>query len=165
MSTRLFNTGTFYVQPGGWFDSGNHPDPEPYYILKGTLHLSNPDTGDVVELNAGDASNIPAFAYHHAFNFGDEAAHILWWVPGEMHTDEFKRKVSDNPLGRLALVRAHRRDVQRPDRAPGGLPLATRRAHLMALDESQERRVRHDEARALDVDPYACRAPIRATWC
>lgn len=99
VSTKRFNTGTFYIQPGGWFDSGNHPGPEPYYILKGSLHLSNPDTGDVVELRAGDASNIPAFAYHHAFNFGDEEAHILWWVPGEMHTDEFKRNVSADPLG------------------------------------------------------------------
>ena len=42
------NSGVFSVQPGGWFDPGNHPGPEPYYILKGTLHLSNPDVGDVI---------------------------------------------------------------------------------------------------------------------
>ena len=82
VSTPRVNAGVFLVQPGGWFDSGNHPGPEPYYIIKGTLHLSNPDTGDVIEVSAGEASNIPAFAYHHAHNFGDEACWIQWWVPG-----------------------------------------------------------------------------------
>lgn len=99
LSTPLLNSGVFSVQPGGWFDPGNHPNPEPYYILKGTLHLSNPDVGDVVELSAGDASNIPAFEYHHAFNVGDEECVILWWVPGEMHTEEFKRKIQENEPG------------------------------------------------------------------
>jgi hypothetical protein len=37
VSTRRVNCGVFYVQPGGWFDPGNHPGPEPYYILSGTL--------------------------------------------------------------------------------------------------------------------------------
>jgi quercetin dioxygenase-like cupin family protein len=100
VGTKRVNCGTFYVQPGGWFDPGNHPNPEPYYILKGTLHLSNPDTSDVIEIRAGEASNIPAFAYHHAWNFGDETCEILWWVPREMHTDEFKAKMdrdSSNP--------------------------------------------------------------------
>ncbi len=97
VGTKRVNCGTFYVQPGGWFDPGNHPNPEPYYILKGTLHLSNPDTSDVIEVKAGEASNIPALAYHHAFNFGDEVCEILWWVPGEMHTDEFKAKIDRNP--------------------------------------------------------------------
>jgi quercetin dioxygenase-like cupin family protein len=93
VSTRRVNCGVFYIQPGGWFDPGNHPGPEPYYILKGTLHLANPDTSGVIEVRAGDASNIPAFAYHHAWNFGDEVCEILWWVPGEMHTEEFKAKL------------------------------------------------------------------------
>jgi quercetin dioxygenase-like cupin family protein len=99
LSTRRMNSGVFSVQPGGWFDPGNHPNPEPYYILKGTLHLSNPDVGDVVELRAGDASNIPALAYHHGFNFGDEEVVILWWVPGEMHTDDFKSKIQNEKMG------------------------------------------------------------------
>ncbi len=93
VSTRRVNCGVFYIQPGGWFDPGNHPGPEPYYILKGTLHLANPDTSGVIEVRVGDASNIPALAYHHAWNFGDEVCEILWWVPGEMHTEEFKAKL------------------------------------------------------------------------
>jgi quercetin dioxygenase-like cupin family protein len=93
VSTHRINCGTFFVQPKEWFDAGNHPGPEPYYCLRGTLHLGNPDTAGVIEIQQGDAANIPAFAYHIAHNLGDTEAEILWWVPGEMHTDEWKEKV------------------------------------------------------------------------
>ena len=93
VSTHRVNAGTFYVQPKEWFDPGNHPGPEPYYGLNGCLHLGNPDTGGVIEIHKGDAANIPAFAYHIAYNFGDTEAEILWWVPGEMHTEEWKEKI------------------------------------------------------------------------
>jgi quercetin dioxygenase-like cupin family protein len=99
VGTRRLNQGTFYVEPGHWFDAGNHPNPEPYYVLRGSLMLSNPDTSDVVELRAGDAANIPALAFHHAWNMGDETCEILWWVPGEMHTDEFKHAISTKEHG------------------------------------------------------------------
>ena len=95
VSTLRVNAGTFYVQPKEWFDPGNHPGPEPYYGLRGTLLLGNPDTADVIEINAGDAANIPAFAYHIAFNLRDTEAEILWWVPGEMHPDDFKKKIHE----------------------------------------------------------------------
>jgi gentisate 1,2-dioxygenase len=101
VSTPYINSGMFCVPAGCWFDPGDHPNPEPYYILQGTLHLSNPDTSDVVELKAGDASNIPAWAHHHGFNFGDEDCLIAWWVPGEMHTDLFKEKVENDTLYEL----------------------------------------------------------------
>lgn len=101
VSTPHINAGMFCVPAGCWFDPGDHPNPEPYYILEGTLHLSNPDTSDVVELRAGDASNIPAWSHHHGFNFGDEDCYIAWWVPGEMHTDLFKQKVESDTLHEL----------------------------------------------------------------
>ena len=101
VSTPHINAGMFAVPAGGWFDPGDHPNPEPYYIVKGTLHLSNPDTSDVIELRAGDAANIPAWAFHHGYNFGDEDCYIAWWVPGEMHTDLFKQKVESDTLWEL----------------------------------------------------------------
>jgi quercetin dioxygenase-like cupin family protein len=101
LSTPAMNAGRFSVSPGGWFDPGDHPNVEIYYILSGTLHLSNPDTSDVVKLSPGDAALIPALAYHHGYNFGDEDVVILWWVPGEMHTDLFKQKVQDDRLHEL----------------------------------------------------------------
>ncbi len=100
-STRNINAGVFAVGAGGWFDPGDHPNPELYYILQGTLHLSNPDSSQLVELRAGDAAAIPGFAYHHGYNFGDEDCRIAWWVPGEMHTDLFKQKVENDTLYEL----------------------------------------------------------------
>ena len=55
----------------------------------------------MVELRPGDAANIPAWAAHHGFNFGDEDCYIAWWVPGEMHTDLFKEKVENDTLYEL----------------------------------------------------------------
>jgi gentisate 1,2-dioxygenase len=101
VSTPDLWAGMFVVPAGGWFDPGDHPSPEPYYILQGTLHLSNPDTADVVELRAGDASNIPAWSNHHGFNVGDDDCLIAWWVPGEMHTDLFKQKIEDGTLDEI----------------------------------------------------------------
>jgi quercetin dioxygenase-like cupin family protein len=101
VSTRAINSGKFSVAPGGWFDPGDHPNPEIYYILEGTLHLSNPDISDLVRLTPGDAALIPAFAFHHGYNFGNEDVVIYWWVPGEMHTDLFKQKVEDGRLYEL----------------------------------------------------------------
>ena len=95
VSTMRLNTGTLYVEPGEWFDPGDHPGPEPYFCVRGCLHLGNPDTADVIEISAGDAANIPALAQHYAWNFGDEVAEIVWWVPGEMHTEEWKRKIHE----------------------------------------------------------------------
>ena len=94
-STMRVNAGTLYVQPGEWFDPGDHPGPEPYFCLRGRLHLGNPDTADVIEISEGDAANIPAFAQHHAWNLGEDVAEIFWWVPGEMHSEEWKQKIHE----------------------------------------------------------------------
>ena len=94
-STRRINAGTLFVQPGDGFEPGDHPGPEPYYCLGGQLELGNPDTAGWITLEQGDAANIPALAHHWARNIGDEPAEIIWWVPGEMHTDEWKQKIDE----------------------------------------------------------------------
>lgn len=93
VSTRRVNAGTLFVQPGEGFEPGDHPGPEPYYCLRGELQLGNPDTSNWITIRAGDAANIPALAQHWARNIGDEPAEVIWWVPGEMHTDEWKEKI------------------------------------------------------------------------
>ena len=113
VSTPHINSGMFSVPAGCWFDPGDHPNPEPYYILEGTLHLSNPDTSDVVELRAGDASNIPAWSHHHGFNFGDEDCYIAWWVPARCTPTSSSRR-SRTTRSTSSLVRAQ------PGRANGG---------------------------------------------
>jgi quercetin dioxygenase-like cupin family protein len=144
LSTCGLNAGTFSVPPGDYFEPGNHPGPEPYYILKGQLHLCNPDTGQVLELNAGDASNIPAFEFHTGYNFGDEEVAILWFVPGEMHTEAFRRDSSVSPYPRRSVTVGG--PVQRQEGFPSKLaelaswPASARSTtsehHLVKLDRS-----------------------------
>ena len=76
------HTGS-YVN-GTWY----HPDSREI-----ARNINPADTSDVIEISAGDAANIPALAFHHAWNVGTETCEILWWVPGEMHTDEWKEKI------------------------------------------------------------------------
>jgi mannose-6-phosphate isomerase-like protein (cupin superfamily) len=79
---------TMSVAPGDFFEIGNHPNVETYYMLSGVLHLSNPDTGQVVELRPDDAAIIPALEYHVGYNFSTEKAYVLCSVPGECLTPE-----------------------------------------------------------------------------
>jgi quercetin dioxygenase-like cupin family protein len=95
VSTRRVNAGTLFVQPGDGFEPGDHPGPEPYYCLRGELLLGNPDTAGWITIRNGDAANIPALAQHWARNIGSTPAEIIWWVPGEMHTDEWKKKIHE----------------------------------------------------------------------
>lgn len=88
LSTPALTAGVFEVPPLGWYDPSNHPEVELYYILGGTLHFGNPDTGGLVELSQGDVAVIPPHGYHWGHNFSTETATILWWVPGGMHPDD-----------------------------------------------------------------------------
>ncbi len=70
-------TGVFSLAPGDYFKPGNHPNPEVYWIRSGMLWLGNPDTGQITQLERGDALLIPAFQFHFGYNFGDETVEIL----------------------------------------------------------------------------------------
>ena len=77
-STDKLYTGIYQLPPGGTFDPpGLHGGDEPYYILKGTVTLTNPETGQSVTAKEGEAIHIPRGAWHKAYNFGPETARIL----------------------------------------------------------------------------------------
>lgn len=68
----------YQLPPGGTFDPPDvHAGDEPYYILKGTLTMINPSTGQVVRVSKGEALNIPMGVWHKAYNFGEEELKIL----------------------------------------------------------------------------------------
>jgi mannose-6-phosphate isomerase-like protein (cupin superfamily) len=89
VSTKTINTGIFSLAPGDYFKPGNHPNPEPYLLLDGTIHLGNPDTGQLLEVTKGDIVLIPAMQMHVGYNFGSETCRMLWMIPHEKMTDEF----------------------------------------------------------------------------
>ena len=111
--------------------------------------LSNPDTSDVVELEAGDAANIPALAFHHAWNVGDETCEILWWVPGEMHTDEFKHAISTREHGEWRWYRRDAVMLNGTHDRNDGLPVAPRRPRRVAAGAEHEGAARHAAPAAL----------------
>jgi mannose-6-phosphate isomerase-like protein (cupin superfamily) len=89
VSSKTLNSGIFSLAPGDYFKPGNHPNVEPYFILDGTIHLGNPDTGQLLECTKGDVVFIPAFQMHVGYNFGSETCRMLWMIPREKMTDEF----------------------------------------------------------------------------
>lgn len=121
LSTERFGfVCTMSVAPGDFFEVGNHPNVETYYVLSGVLYLQNADTGQVLELRPDDAAVIPAFEYHVGYNFSTEEAYVLASVPGESHTAE----IHSDPM----LAHHHTRpeivlygDIREHDGAPSKL--------------------------------------------
>ena len=113
VGTRRLNQGTFYVEPGHWFDAGNHPNPEPYYVLRGSLMLSNPDTSDVVELQGGrcgehPGSGVPPRLERRRRGLRDP----LVGARRDAHRRVQARDL-DEGARRVAVVRPQGRDAQR----------------------------------------------------
>ncbi len=81
--------GEYTVPPGSYFDPPDiHPGDECYYCLEGTAHLFDPVTGDVVELNPGDALLIPKGTWHIGFNFGDKNFRLLALVAPSIWSED-----------------------------------------------------------------------------
>ena len=79
---------------------------------------------------------------------GDTEAEILWWVPGEMHTEEWKQKVHEG------VGKWYEREpvtLQRSARAQRGLSVAPRRPRELAAGAADEGAVGHAASAAVDV--------------
>jgi quercetin dioxygenase-like cupin family protein len=50
---------------------------ELYYVLSGTFVMTNPETGEVHRLNAGEAAFFRRDTWHHGFNYGAEPLRVL----------------------------------------------------------------------------------------
>ena len=90
VSTPSLTTGIFTLAPGDWFEPGNHPDGEPYYMLEGGIWVGNADTGQMVEVNPGEGVLIPGMTFHFGYNFRSEMMKLLFMIPRGVMTDEFK---------------------------------------------------------------------------
>ena len=73
----------FTIPPGQSFQPPDiHAKDEPYYILKGVASILNPETGIVVEAEAGDVVLIPAGCWHTVYNFGEEDMYLCAIIEG-----------------------------------------------------------------------------------
>ena len=139
---------------------GDHPNAEPYYILEGTLHLSNPDTSDVIELHAGDAVEHPGLGLPPRLQLRRGGLPDPLVGPGEMHTDLFKQKVAGRHAARARLVRAH---AGRPERRARSNEGFESRIDQLAQWPNDDAKTDVDMVR-IDRAPLAalCRATTRA---
>jgi len=72
----------FGMPSGGWF---RHSEENKtifgadilYYVLEGMLAMSNPQTGEVHRVNAGEAIFFRKDTWHHGFSFGAEPVRVL----------------------------------------------------------------------------------------
>lgn len=90
VSTKAMTFGVFTLAPGDWFEPGNHPDGEPYYMLEGSIHVGNADTGQLVPVYPGEAVLIPGNMFHFGYNFGSEMMKLLFMIPRDVMTAEFR---------------------------------------------------------------------------
>ncbi|HET7309307.1 MAG TPA: cupin domain-containing protein [Actinomycetota bacterium] len=72
----------FSMPPGGWFGhSEDHRTvlaaDELYCVLRGTLVLANPETGEVHRIGRGEAISFGRDTWHHGFNHGTEPVEVL----------------------------------------------------------------------------------------
>jgi len=68
----------YSIPPGGRYEPPDvHYGDEVYYILKGTLTMLNPETGEVLEVHAGEALWIPAGTWHQGHNFREEDVYAV----------------------------------------------------------------------------------------
>ena len=116
--------GRFFRLSGDWkpfFDQHRF-----YYVVQGQLTIQDPETGDVVVAEAGEAVHWRGARWHFGYNFGDEEVFVLdWYAPQERPED-----VSEIAFGRtkpeLAEVRGMRLDLS--GRWPASAPALRRRA-------------------------------------
>ncbi len=95
-------------------------------LFRGQLTIQDPETGDVVVAEAGEAVHWRGARWHFGYNFGDEEVFVLdWYAPQERPED-----VSEIAFGRtrpeLAEVRGMRLDLS--GRWPASAPALRRRA-------------------------------------
>jgi len=82
INTEKIQSMVFSMAPGGRF---GHSDgfrtclgaDELYYVLSGTLVLSNPETGEVHKLHKGQALRFGRDTWHHGFSYGTETLKVL----------------------------------------------------------------------------------------
>jgi len=81
VSTDKLHVGIYQIPPGGRFEPSDvHAGDELYYILKGTLTMFNPETGDVHKVSKGEVLLIPKDGWHQGHNFTDEVVTILFAI-------------------------------------------------------------------------------------
>jgi mannose-6-phosphate isomerase-like protein (cupin superfamily) len=96
ISTDKISLTAYTLPPGQCFNPPDvHPANEPYFIMKGTATLYNPETGVAVDAKEGSAVFIPEGVWHQVFNFTEKDVYICAMVEGAIWDDKALETVKD----------------------------------------------------------------------
>lgn len=88
-STDLLTQTMLQISPGAFFEPPDtHAGDEMYYVLKGTLTEIQPELGQVIRAEKGEAILIPKGSFHQSYNFGEEATTVLCAIAPRMWDEE-----------------------------------------------------------------------------
>ncbi len=113
----------FSLAPGGEFRHSNEfrtifAADQVYYVLRGVMVITNPETGEVRHVKAGEAVFFRRDTWHHAFNYGSEPLRVLEYFsppPSQGTSGAYARTkplltqtkyTQDQALGRWPMERA-----------------------------------------------------------
>lgn len=89
ISTDEITLSDYWICPGAKFSPPDiHTGDEFYYVRKGTLTLTNPDTGRTYEIKKDEAFLIPKNIWHQGFNFGNENVQVLTIIAPSLWSTE-----------------------------------------------------------------------------
>lgn len=145
---------TFSLGPGHWF--GASQDWKPlydqhrfYYVVKGTLAIHDPETGDVAVAGPGEAVTWRGARYHFGYNAGDDDVLVLdWFSPPDRGPDVAEASVMGSKRD-LGEVRGGRYDLLGawPDRRADELHRTLAEGGLTTLRECDSLRIVHGTRR------------------
>jgi quercetin dioxygenase-like cupin family protein len=103
VSTATIHQMVFSMPPGARFrHSEEHRTvfgaDEIYYVLRGTLLLANPETGEVHRVEEGEAIAFGPDTWHHGFSVGTEALQVLEYFSPPPATGSSQRYARSRPL-------------------------------------------------------------------
>ena len=74
----LFGSSTLKPGETGEIDYGHPVSEEVFYVCQGKVTITDPSSGNFVELEKGDAVLIPPSVQHQIKNIGEEEALLTW---------------------------------------------------------------------------------------
>lgn len=103
VSTATIHQMVFSMPPGARFRHSEHHRTvfgadELYFVLRGTLLLANPETGEVHRVEAGEAIVFGPDTWHHGFSQGTEPLEVLEYFAPPPATGSSQRYARSRPL-------------------------------------------------------------------
>lgn len=88
-STKDMTVGEYQLAPGSHFSPADvHAGDEIYYVLHGEVTMFQPESGQVVHVEAGKGILMPKGCPHIGYNFGEEEARMLYVIAPKAWDDD-----------------------------------------------------------------------------